>query len=420
MQLGLYAGSDIEGPPFEQQAGFDFARFDPDEDPGCPEEDVTPPVTTAQLNGAPPVPSYDGPVTATLTASDEVGGSGVESTEYRVNGGDWTAYNPLSPPMFTDPGGYSLEFRSTDVAGNVEEPPGAVDFTITEDGGETTPPETTASLDPAAPGPGGTYDGPVDVTLSATDPDEPGSEPETHQVTAIGFEWDAEEVEAAVGDTVAWDFNNQTHDVCIDDSPPEWSETFGDCGDDEVLGDAREGDPGGEKTFGAAGAFGFYCSLHEPSMRGTVNVAEGGGGQPGSGVAMTQYRVNTDGATGEWQTSENTAGDDPFETAFTVSAEGSHVVEFRSTDVAGNFEEIGSVAFSIEGGGEEDVTAPETTATLDPAAPGPGGTYDEPVDTTLSATDAGANASGVDITEYRVNTDGGDRRVADVREHRRR
>ena len=398
-----------------------LVRLLPD-DPGrdCGEEDTTPPVTTAQLNGAPPVPSYEGPVTATLTASDEVGGSGVESTEYRVNGGDWTAYNPLSPPMFTDPGGYSLEFRSTDVAGNVEEPPGAVDFTITEDGGETTPPETTATLDPAAPGPGGTYDGPVDVTLSATDPDEPGSDPETHQVTAIGFEWDAEEVDAAVGDTVAWDFNNQSHDVCIDDSPPEWSEAFGDCGDDEVLGDAREGDPGGEKTFGAAGAFGFYCSLHEPSMRGTVNVAEGGGGEPGSGVAMTQYRVNTDGATGEWQTSENTAGDDPFETAFTVSAEGSHVVEFRSTDVAGNFEETGSVAFSIEGGGEEDVTAPETTASLEPAAPGPGGTYEEPVDTTLSATDAGVGRLG--RRHHRVPGEHGrrGRRVADVREHRRR
>ena len=124
VQLGLYAGSDIEGEPYEQTAAFDFARFEPDEVPGCSEDDVTPPVTTAQLNGAPPVPSYDGPVTATLTASDEVGGSGVESTEYRVNGGEWTAYNPLSPPMFTDPGGYSLEFRSTDVAGNVEEPPG--------------------------------------------------------------------------------------------------------------------------------------------------------------------------------------------------------------------------------------------------------------------------------------------------------
>jgi len=92
-------------------------------------------------------------------------------------------------------------------------------------------------------------------------------------------------------------------------------------------------------------------------MRGTVNVAEGGGTSPGSGVEITEYRVNTDGVDGEWQTSENTDGDDPFETTFPVSAEGSHVVEFRSTDVAGNVEETGSVAFSIDpgGGGEPAV-----------------------------------------------------------------
>jgi hypothetical protein len=59
--------------------------------------------------------------------------------------------------------------------------------------------------------------------------------------------------------------------------------------------------------------------------------------------------VNTDGATGDWQTADNTAGDDPFETTVTVATDGSHVVEFRSTDVAGNVEEIGSVAFTIDG-----------------------------------------------------------------------
>jgi hypothetical protein len=43
-------------------------------------------------------------------------------------------------------------------------------LTVTEPGGEdTTPPVTTAALDPPDPGPGGTYDGPVEVTLSATD-----------------------------------------------------------------------------------------------------------------------------------------------------------------------------------------------------------------------------------------------------------
>ena len=50
-----------------------------------------------------------------------------------------------------------------------------------------------------------------------------------------------------------------------------------------------------------------------------------------------------------------------------------------------------------------DETAPVTTAALDPALPGPGGTYNRPVTVTLTATDQGG--TGVARTEYRI--DGG-------------
>ena len=33
--------------------------------------------------------TYTRPVTVTLTATDPAGGSGVDTTEYRINGGDW-------------------------------------------------------------------------------------------------------------------------------------------------------------------------------------------------------------------------------------------------------------------------------------------------------------------------------------------
>ena len=218
---------------------------------------------------------------------------------------------------------------------------------------ETTPPETTATLDPAAPGPGGTYDGPVEVTLSAADPDE-GSEPQTHTVEASGFSWSPSALEVAGGDTVNWDFNNGGHDICLgSDLPDPW--TAGECEpEDEELGDFADGDMGGTRVFTqpeVGQTFAFYCTYHMPSMTGTVDVGEGGGGTPGSGVAITEYRVNTDGVDGVWQTAENTAGDDPFETAFTVSDEGSHVVEYRSTDNDDNLEATKSVAFSIDSGG---------------------------------------------------------------------
>ena len=50
---------------------------------------------------------------------------------------------------------------------------------------------------------------------------------------------------------------------------------------------------------------------------------------------------------------------------------------------------------------EPDDEAPVTTATLNPAQPGPGGTYTRPVTVTLSATDTGG--SGLDRIEYRIN-----------------
>jgi hypothetical protein len=83
-------------------------------------------------------------------------------------------------------------------------------------------------------------------------------------------------------------------------------------------------------------------------MVGTATVAQGGGATPGSGVDYTEYRVNTGGATGEWVRKDNTSSASPFVTTLQVSAAGSHVVEYRSKDKAGNTEATKSVAFSIQ------------------------------------------------------------------------
>ena len=53
-----------------------------------------------------------------------------------------------------------------------------------------------------------------------------------------------------------------------------------------------------------------------------------------------------------------------------------------------------------------ETDAPTTTATLDPAAPATGDTYDRPVKVNLSAVDTGTNAAGVEKTEYRITTNG--------------
>jgi hypothetical protein len=71
--------------------------------------DTDPPLTTASVNAS------DSSALVTLTASDAV--SGVAETRYRINGGAWTTGTEIA---LTRHGIYTIEFRSTDVAGNRE------------------------------------------------------------------------------------------------------------------------------------------------------------------------------------------------------------------------------------------------------------------------------------------------------------
>jgi hypothetical protein len=77
--------------------------------------DVTPPTTAASLAPAAVNGWYRNP-TVTLTASDA--GSGVDRSDYRLDGGAWTTY--AAPFPVTGDGEHTLDYRSTDVAGNAE------------------------------------------------------------------------------------------------------------------------------------------------------------------------------------------------------------------------------------------------------------------------------------------------------------
>ena len=80
----------------------------------------------------------------------------------------------------------------------------------------------------------------------------------------------------------------------------------------------------------------------------TVRATDGTGA---SGVEWIERRV--DG--GAWTRVDNTGNVDPFETKFTVSGTGTHTVEYRARDKAGNVSDpVGSVTFAIDspsGGG---------------------------------------------------------------------
>ena len=79
--------------------------------------DATAPTTSALLTPT-AVGAWYSPRTVTLSSTDSAGGSGVTATEYSIDGGDWTPY--LGPFLVATFGPHTLQFRSTDAAGNVE------------------------------------------------------------------------------------------------------------------------------------------------------------------------------------------------------------------------------------------------------------------------------------------------------------
>jgi hypothetical protein len=129
-RIGPYTAGGTAGGP-NPLAAFESIEIAPDAEGECEQADATPPTTTAQLNGGDPLPTYEEPVELTLQADDGPEGSGVDYTEYRLDGGEWTLYDPLFPPSFSATGDHEIEYRSVDLAGNAEEP-NSIAFAIEE------------------------------------------------------------------------------------------------------------------------------------------------------------------------------------------------------------------------------------------------------------------------------------------------
>jgi len=80
--------------------------------------DTTPPVTAAKVNGTEKNGWYSSDATVTLSVYDNL--PGAECTVYRIgDSGDWLTYT--GPIGVTKEGTYTIQYRSTDKAGNVED-----------------------------------------------------------------------------------------------------------------------------------------------------------------------------------------------------------------------------------------------------------------------------------------------------------
>ena len=324
---------------------FDYFHLDTEEEPPA---DTTAPVTTATQAVV-----EDG-VQVTLTATDETGGSGVASTEYRIDEGEWTDYT--APFVISEPGTHTVEFRSTDVAGNEE---ALKSLEVVVEAADEDAPSTTLTWQPAtADGEQGWY------------------------VTAPSFALAAEDDGSGVASTEyringgAW----TTYDGAVE--VPDGEHTIEYRSTDEAgnVEDVQSSQVKADTVTPATGA------TQEKAPNGVRVVLDATDAT--SGVAGTEIKVDQ----GAWKA---------YTAPVVVTGAGDHTVRFRSTDVAGNVEEEQSLTFTVDADGPPaDTTAPVTTVRTDPGSPdGSAGWFTTAPKVTLAATDAG---SGVARTEYRI------------------
>ncbi len=82
--------------------------------------DTVAPTTTAQLSGTQggQANTYTSDVTVTLNATDNTGGSGIQFTSYRIDGGEWQVYS--TPFTVSAAGQHTVDYYSEDNGGNIE------------------------------------------------------------------------------------------------------------------------------------------------------------------------------------------------------------------------------------------------------------------------------------------------------------
>ncbi|WP_157520387.1 ThuA domain-containing protein [Herbidospora daliensis] len=128
------------------------------EEADCSADATGPAVSAATTPAAPDGANgwFVSTVTVTITADDP---SGVDTTEYRLDGGAWTAYT--TPIGIAADGPHTVEYRATDGSGNTT----TGTLQVAKD---ATAPLTAAQFAPANDD--GWHNGGVPVTLSAADP----------------------------------------------------------------------------------------------------------------------------------------------------------------------------------------------------------------------------------------------------------
>ncbi|HEV2783072.1 MAG TPA: plastocyanin/azurin family copper-binding protein [Actinophytocola sp.] len=276
--------------------------------------DTTPPVVSAVVTGdREPDGDYIGSALVTLSAEDTE--SGVDRIEYSLDGAAFVRYT--EPVLVNQVGTHMVHYRARDVAGNTS-PERMESFTVVAPPVEDTTPPTVSAVISGNREPDGDYIGSATVTISASDT-ESGVDRIEYSLDGAAFVRYTAPVEVtALG---AHMVHYLARDVAGNTSP-ERMESFTvvapDPGDttpptvSAVVSGTRDGD-------------GNYIGSATVTITAT---------DAQSGVDRIEY--SRDG--GDWT---------DYTEPVTIDSTGSHTVQYRATDVAGNVSDVGTVSFRV-------------------------------------------------------------------------
>ena len=329
-----------------------------------------PPETTLgvgvpSVSGSPPFVTSATPL---WFVAQDYSGTGIEGTEFRVDGGPWVDITGGGPFTLFPEGEHLVEWFSRDRVGNVEEPRSAV-FLV-----DNTPPETVFLVGDPKYVSGWTYITPVTpLYLFATD----------GGVTPVGVGRIDYRVDAGPWRRYVSSFLLAVEGLHIVDFRAS-----------DRLGNAELGhtatiyvDASGPTITFSVGSPSYVAVETSLTSRTPIALAAEDVGTPPVGLEMLEYRVGF-GTWSAWT---------PYAAPFVLSPEGRHTLEIRARDRLGN-EGLASTAFIV------DDTPPTTSWFVGNPKVIDGATFvtvDSPL--TLSALDGGPLPVGVDRIEYRVD-----------------
>lgn len=329
--------------------------------PGVPAPaDTIPPETN--ISGVTENGSYNTAVTITLTATDNMGGSGVRETMFSINGGPATTY--AIPFVVNTNGQDNVTYWSTDNAGNIEVPK-IVNFTIANQLPiDTIPPQTNIN----GVTENGLYNNNATITLTAMD--NPGGSGVKETIFSVNGGQTTTYTVPFIVDTIGrdsvtyWSTDNAGNiepqktvyftitSVPVDIFPPETN----------ISGVIEKG-------------------LYNNNVAIALTAADNPGG---SGVKETIFSINGGQTT-------------TYTVPFIVDIIGQDSVTYWSTDIAGNIESPKMVNFTIISGSGMDIIPPITNIW----GVAENGSYNN-VTISFTATD-NPGGSGVNETYFSVN-----------------